>query len=61
MNVTKAMAYKAAQAGALKSGCATVIWFDNRRDGWKWDYTWEINWANPDWFKRRVIDVKVGA
>lgn len=37
MNVTRAMAEYAAAAGTPR-GHVAFIWFDNRRDGWRWDH-----------------------
>jgi len=37
-NVTRKDAWDAAQAGSRKTGQKAFIWFDNNRDGWRWDY-----------------------
>jgi hypothetical protein len=37
-NVTKQMATNAARNGMHETGRQAVIWYDNPRDGWRWDY-----------------------
>lgn len=37
-NVTRQMAFDAALAGSRETGQKTFIWYDNNRDGWRWDY-----------------------
>jgi hypothetical protein len=56
-NVTKQMATDAARNGMHETGRQAVIWYDNPRDGWRWDYIDDINWRHKDWHQRTMLRV----
>lgn len=37
-NVTRWMAHDAARNATIANNRPTVIWYDNPRDGWHWDF-----------------------
>lgn len=37
-NVSRQQAYDAALKGSKETGMKAFIWYDNNRDGWRWDY-----------------------